>query len=192
LQRLHSSSLLGRLRAQDAEAWQRLVDLYGPLVYYWCRQLQPEDRADVFQEVFRAVATHISSFRKDRPGDTFRGWLLTITRNKLRDHFRRQQVQVQATGGSDALRQLAQVPGPDAEQDDSTDPGQERALFLRALRSIEGEFEDRTWQSFWRVMVDGQEPVDVAAALGISRNAVYKARARVLQRLRQELGDVLE
>ena len=33
-----STSLLRRVRANQAEAWARLVDLYGPLVWHWCRQ----------------------------------------------------------------------------------------------------------------------------------------------------------
>jgi RNA polymerase sigma-70 factor (ECF subfamily) len=189
-----STSLLERVQAHDAAAWRRLIDLYGPLVYHWCRRyaLGPEDRADVFQEVFRAVASHITTFRKDRPGDTFRGWLLTITRSKVLDHFRRQQRQVQAAGGSDAWQQLAQVPDPAAGPAETDDPDQEHGLIRRALQLLQGEFEDRTWQAFWRATVEGQAPADVAAALGTSLNAVYKAKSRVLQRLRQELGDLLE
>jgi RNA polymerase sigma-70 factor (ECF subfamily) len=187
------SSLLERAKARDADAWQRLVSLYGPLVYHWCRrqQLTAEDTADLFQEVFRAVATHLSAFRKDRAGDTFRGWLLAITRNKIRDHFRRRRRQPQALGGSDALRRLAAIPDPLADHDEADSPDEQRAFFRRALQLIQAEFEERTWQAFWRVAVEGWLPGDVAAALRISLNAVYKAKARVLRRLRQELGELL-
>src|SRR5262245_9179854 len=86
-----SRTLLERVRAGEATAWQQLVNLYSPLVLRCCRRwdLQDQDVADVFQEVFQAVALHIGSFRKEKPGDTFRGWLRTITRNKVYDHFRR-------------------------------------------------------------------------------------------------------
>src|SRR4051794_38956050 len=78
-----SPSLLLRVQGNQAAAWERLVELYAPLVYHWCRRarLGEEDTADVFQEVFRAVARTIGAFRRDRAGDTFRGWLRTITRN---------------------------------------------------------------------------------------------------------------
>ena len=33
-----SLSLLERLREDDAEAWDRLADVFSPLVYTWCRQ----------------------------------------------------------------------------------------------------------------------------------------------------------
>ena len=106
-----SSSLLHRVTARDQEAWSRLVRIYGPLVDFWLRpgHLQPADARDVFQEVFRAVAEGIASFHKDRPCDRFRGWLRTITRNKLADHFRRQGTQPAAAGGSEAYRQLQEV-----------------------------------------------------------------------------------
>lgn len=188
------SSLLERARARDPEAWRRLIELYGPLVFHWCRQYQlsPEDRADIFQEVFQAVATHLHNFRKDRPGSTFRGWLLVITSNKVRDDFRKQGRQPQAAGGSDANRRLAEVPDAELEPTVGSAPGQEAGVFHRALELIRADFEDTTWQAFWRLVVDGQAPADIAADLKISANAVYKAKARVLRRLREELGELFE
>src|SRR5438094_6344454 len=69
-----SLSLLARVKARQEAAWERLVALYGPLVYSWCLRagLQPADAADVGQDVFTAVLRNIASFRRDRPGDTFR------------------------------------------------------------------------------------------------------------------------
>ena len=83
-----SPTLLASVKAEDRAGWTRLVSLYGPLVYRWCRcaGLQPADAADLGQEVFCAVARNISNFRRDRPGDSFRAWLHTITLNKIRDH----------------------------------------------------------------------------------------------------------
>src|SRR5262245_12114895 len=84
-----SLTLLERVRAADPEAWRRLVELYGPVVQRWCRRagLQESDTADVMQEVFRSVAVRVSQFRREQARDSFRAWLWTITRNKVRDHF---------------------------------------------------------------------------------------------------------
>ena len=116
-------TLLARLRVNEPDAWRTLVHLYSPLVYHWCRRggLAPDDVADVFQEVFRAVAEHIGRFRRDRPGDTFRGWLRTITGNKIRDHFRRLQDQPEAQGGTDAQARMQAVPQPQFESDAAED-----------------------------------------------------------------------
>jgi RNA polymerase sigma-70 factor (ECF subfamily) len=188
-----SPSLLDRARHNAPGAWERLVELYAPLVYHWCRRagLGPEDGADVFQDVFRAVAEHLADFRRDRPGDTFRGWLRTITRNKVRDHFRRLADQPRAAGGTDAQLRLHDVPDPLAD-DDPSDAGVVAAQVRRVLESIRGEFEERTWQAFWAVQMDGRGTDEVGGELGLTPSAVRKAKFRVLRRLREEMGDLLD
>jgi RNA polymerase sigma-70 factor (ECF subfamily) len=191
-----SSSLLDRLREQDVEAWKRLTDLYGPLVYSWCRRagLTPTDAADVMQEVFIAVSRAIKTFRRDQPGSTFHGWMATITRNKIQDHFRRCATQPLAKGGSDAEQMLQNVAAID-ERSISTDAApsaaDRRVLLARATELVRAEFEERTWRAFWLTTVESRLPADVADELGISLNAVYKARSRVLRRLREELEGLL-
>jgi len=190
-----SSSLLRRVQQHDSDAWDRLVHLYSPLIYDWCRQqgLQPVDAADVSQEVFCAVAGGIERFRHDRPGDSFRGWLWTVTRNKIRDFFRGKGKREEARGGTEMLRQINEL--PDDEPDLSVGPATSEVTsdpFRRAVELLKAEFEDRTWQAFWRVTVDQQPTADVADELGISVNAVRKAKSRVLRRMREEFGDLLD
>ena len=186
-----SRSLIRMLKLKQAHAWHRLAVLYGPVVLHWCRRagLQQADADDVVQEVFRTVAQRVSDFRHESPGDTFRGWLWTITRNKLGDFIRRQRATTQPVGGTDAQLQMAALPDDDAtlETVGRDDFG---ALYRRALDLIRVEFKPATWDSFWRVVVDEQSPADVANELGVSVNAVYVAKSRVLSRLREELGDL--
>jgi RNA polymerase sigma-70 factor (ECF subfamily) len=185
-----SLTLLGRIRDRDEEAWRRLVHLYGPLVDRWCshRGVRGQDADDIRQEVFQAVATGLDGFRKDRPGDTFRGWLRGITRFKLLDHFRRVQGQPEAQGGTDAHHQIQQIAEQDLPDDTADDLG---GLYRRALELVRSEFEAQTWDAFWRVAVEGQAPADVATTLGVTPAAVRKAKSRVLLRLRQEIGDLI-
>jgi RNA polymerase sigma-70 factor (ECF subfamily) len=187
-----SRSLLERVRADETGAWDRLVQLYAPLVLSWCRRcgLQDPDAADVFQDVFLAVATHIGTFRKERARDTFRGWLRVITQRKVLDLLRRQGREPGGTGGTDAWLRLSAVPAPELASD--ADHVAERALILRGLETIREEFEPRTWQAFWRTTIDGRAPKDVADELSMSAGAVRVAKSRVLQRLREELGDLME
>jgi RNA polymerase sigma-70 factor (ECF subfamily) len=191
-----SSSLLDRLREQDVEAWRRLTDLYGPLVYSWCRRagLMPADAADVMQEVFIAVSRAIKSFRRDLPGSTFHGWIATITRNKIQDHFRRCATQPLALGGSDVQQMLQNLEALDERSvsiDAAPSSADRRVLLGRATELVQAEFEERTWRAFWMTVVESRSPADAAEDLGISLNAVYKARSRVLRRLREELEGLL-
>ncbi|HKI36877.1 MAG TPA: sigma-70 family RNA polymerase sigma factor [Gemmataceae bacterium] len=182
-----SLSLVEGVRARDPEAWERLAYLYGPLVYGWCRHrgLQHPDAKDVMQDVFMTVAARIADFHRE----TFRGWLWTITRNKLGDWIRRHGRQPQAVGGTDAQQQLLEMPAAGSESEGDVASAGIGALFRRGLELIRPEFEERTWQAFWRVAMEGQDPGDVAVALGLSRNAVYVAKSRVLRRLREVLGE---
>jgi RNA polymerase sigma-70 factor (ECF subfamily) len=187
-----SRSLLERVKADDPTAWERLVTLYAPLVFHWCRRwhLQDQDIADICQEVFQAVVAHIETFRKERQSDTFRGWLRTILQNKVNDHFRKLGHEGRGVGGTDAQRRFAQLLVPQPEEDDQAAAQEERGLFYRAVDLVRAEFEERTWQAFWRTAIDGQAPKDVAADLHMSPGAVRVAKSRVLHRLREELGDV--
>ena len=185
-----SLSLIERAQAQEPDAWDRLLKLYSPLVYFWCRRgpLRDEDAADVLQEVFRAVSTALGDFRHFGPG-SFVGWLRTITGNKLRDHYRRAQRQPEATGGSDGRLQLLNIPDDLGDDWDAPTQPEEKTLLLeRGLELVRAEFEEPTWQAFWRVTIDGQAPAHAAQSLGLSINSVYKAKSRVLNRLRQELA----
>ena len=109
-----SPSLLDRARRNETGAWERLVALYAPLAWHWCQAtgLQEQDRADVLQEVFQAVALHLHEFHK-QPAGTCRGWLRVITRHKACDLFRRRQREPMGAGGSDAQRWFSQVPEGD-------------------------------------------------------------------------------
>jgi RNA polymerase sigma-70 factor, ECF subfamily len=187
-------SLIEGARARDAAAWERLVTLYAPMVLTWCRawRLGPDDAADVFQEVFQSVATHLDGFRRERPGDTFRGWLRAITRNKVNDHFRRATREPAGVGGSEARAFLMEVPGAIPPEEELATDEASGDLLHRALEMIRGEFEPRTWEAFWQTAVEGRAATDVGADLGMSPGAVRVAKSRVLQRLRTNLGDLLE
>lgn len=182
-----------RIRDLEPDAWGRLVSIYGPVVYRWCVQsgVRGEDASDVGQEVFRAVADSISKFRRDRSGDTFVGWLRTITRYKIADYRRRQSTDPEAIGGTDFNIVVSQL--PDAPVDDSEDElsGDQvnSVLFRRALELIQCEFEPNTWKAFWATAVEGRATKDVGADLNMSDMAVRKAKSRVLRRLRDEFDE---
>jgi RNA polymerase sigma-70 factor (ECF subfamily) len=186
-------SLLERARAQDQAAWHQLVELYQPLVLSWCAraEVQAHDAEDVVQEVFAAAAAALDRFHRDQPGDTFRGWLRVITRNQILLLFRRRRGQPQAAGGETAWQDLQGIvdplPGPGEEE--SVEIGQ---LYLRALELVRSEFEERTWQAFWRTVIEGREPATLTEELRMTSNNIRQAKSRVLSRLREEVGDLFD
>ncbi len=189
-----SISLLQRAKSDDQEAWQRLVRLYGPLVYGWCRRagLSEDDVADVFQEVFRAVAGGLQKFSPRTESGSFRGWLRTITRSKLATFFGRAGRQPKARGGTEAQLQMGAIADPlvdDGEEEQTSDHGH---LVRRALEMVKPDFNEHTWQAFCRVAIEGHHVADVAADLGMSDQAVRQANYRIRRRLRMELEGLLD
>jgi RNA polymerase sigma-70 factor (ECF subfamily) len=185
-------SLLEQMRANDPAAWERLIGLYRPLVLYWCGRggVRPADAEDVAQEVFAAAAASVGRFRRDQPGDTFRGWLRGVARNCVLLHFRRTKGRPSAEGGSDAWNSLKAVADPltDSDSGEEAEVGQ---IYRRALDQVRQEFEAKTWEAFWLTVVEGRPPAALADELSMSPAAIRQAKSRVLRRLKAELGDVI-
>lgn len=189
------ASLLSRAKIQDPQAWNELVDLYGPLISYWGRRcgLDAAQAGDIVQEVFASVAKAISRYEAKRDSGAFRAWLWTITANKVRDYFRREDSLLAATGGSTALGELHAIPDPATIPDqEPTESEQISALLQRAMEQVQGEFESRTWEIFQRSVVDQIPSHVVAQEFQISAAAIRQTKSRVLRRLRQQLGDLEE
>jgi RNA polymerase sigma-70 factor (ECF subfamily) len=182
-----SASLLERLRtAPDRDDWSRFVNLYTPLLFYWARRagLVQEDAEDLVQDVFAVLLRKLPEFRYDA-GRSFRSWLCTITLNKWRDRQRR-------VAHAPATSQLPASGIAASEPEDLSEFEYRQQLVGRAMELIEPEFQPTSWQAFWQTAVAGRPPAEVATELGLSRNAVYVARCRILERLRCELDGLLE
>jgi RNA polymerase sigma-70 factor (ECF subfamily) len=188
-------SLLVGLRENDTGAWRRMTDLYGPMVYRWCREagLQAEDADDVRQEVFRAAARGLADFRRDRPGDSFGAWLRVVVRRKLLDYWRARKRQPGGVGGTGAQEILNGYPEvAETSSDGKVAPNEAAELLHRALGQIRADFTEKTWQAFWLVTVEGRTPAEAGQELAMTRGAVHIAKCRVLKRFRDEFQDLLD
>jgi RNA polymerase sigma-70 factor (ECF subfamily) len=185
-----SASLLDRLRAApDEETWRRLVDLYTPLVRGWLRrqaQLQTQDADDLVQEVLAVVVRRIPEFHREPRAGAFRRWLRTITVNCLRDFWRARRHRPVATGDTEFQKMLDELADPKSGLSRLWDQEHDQHVTQRLLEMIRPKFEEKTWRAFQRVALDGATPDETAAELGVTVNAVFIAKSRVLARLRQE------
>ena len=164
--------------------------------YHWCQRegVHANDRADVGQEVFRAVAMAIGRFDR-RPGVAFAAWLRTITRNKAIDYLRRQSQLPRAIGGSDFRQRMTDV-ADNRPVDTTTEPAPSRdedplasaILAHGTLAEVKDRFTEQSWKAFWETAVNDRSSAEVADELGMTAMAVRKAKSRVLRCLRQELA----
>lgn len=190
-----SSSLLERLRDNtDIAAWDRFAELYGPLLHQWLNSyhLQHHDSCDVAQEVLTVVSRKLATFEYDPRRGAFRGWLRTILANQLRAFWRRRKRHPPGIGDVAWQQRLAELEDPNSELSACWDKEYNKSVSDRALRLIQTDFEPSTWQAFWQVVVEGRKPAEVADELGLTRNAVYIAKSRILERLKHELAGLLD
>lgn len=187
-----SLSLLDAVRTNDQLAWERMVATYGRLVYYWCRRtgLAHAEVPDVVQSVFQSVFTSLEGFHRSTEQGSFRGWLRTITRNKVYDLRRRRKGEAVAKGGTSALAIIQSTPDEISNAD--TEATEHELIVQSTLAVIQNDFEVDTWKAFEMTMTQEMTSTEAAAALGLTPNAVRHAKARVLRRLREELEGVLE
>jgi RNA polymerase sigma-70 factor (ECF subfamily) len=188
-------TLLDRIKDSDPEAWRRFVELYSPLVHRWCGRfgLQEADVEDVRQNVFGKVAKVIGGFRRDRPGDTFRGWLWSITHSRALDLIRQRQHGVNGDGGTDAQDHLVKIPDDRAKYEASEYAEDDKLLLVRrVVELVLKNCQEKNRQAFLRVVIDGHHPADVARELGMTPNAVYLAKSHILKRIRDEFAHVVD
>ena len=182
-------SLLVRLKdAHDREAWERFVDLYAPLVYAFVRKrgLQDADAADLTQDVLRQVAAAAKSLIYDPRRGSFRGWLFTVVRNRLTDHWRTAARDVRGSGDSSQWQQASEQLVTESDSAE-WDAAYERQLLECAAQQVRADFSEATWSAFWQTAVEGREGKVVAEELGMTVAAVYLAKGRVMTRLKEQV-----
>jgi RNA polymerase sigma-70 factor (ECF subfamily) len=137
----------------------------------------------------RSVNNSIGRLDYDRQRGTFRGWLFTITRNKVFNFLSARRIRPQGSGDTATNKLLDTQPGePDGADD--WDLEYQRRLASLAMEQVKSEFQEKTWQAFWLTAVDGQPAAEAARQTGLSAGAVYVAKSRVLARLKDAV-DVL-
>ncbi len=188
-----SRSLLLRIRdARDQAAWGEFAEIYTPLIFRFCRsrRLQEADASDVTQDVLRAVAQSIGGFDYEPRRGKFRSWLFKVVRSKLSNFIEARRRNPQGTGSTTLHERLEEQPAEDTEE--SWDREYIEHVLRWASERVRSEFQERTWQAFWRTAVQSEAAAKVAESLEMTIGAVYVARSRVLGRLKEKLAAVEE
>jgi RNA polymerase sigma-70 factor (ECF subfamily) len=187
-------SLLLRAQNGEQDAWKELTDLYRPLILGWLQRqgVPSRDLDDLSQEVLLSVVKHLPRFEHTGQRGAFRSWLRTIVCSRTTDYWRAAQPGTQADGGSGAVAALQQIADPHSDLNRRWDEEHDRYVLDCLLDLVDEEFEPTTVRAFRRLTLDGASGAEVATELGLSVAAVYVAKSRVLQRIRQEAEGLID
>ena len=186
-----SESLILRIRdPQDALAWSQFMAIYQPVVYRVSRRrgLQHADAEDLCQQVFLSVAKAVENWHAQPEGPRFRNWLGRVTRNAILNAMTRTKPD-RGTGSASVQDLLLDI--PDCGDMTTALLNESRMEAFRwAARQVQTEFSASTWTMFHETTIGGRSIADVAKTLGSSSGAVYVARCRVMQRIKDKVNEV--
>ncbi len=189
-----SLSLLQRLTLNtDSRAWDELVSLYSPLLRSWLSRyaIQPCDAEDLTQEILLAVVADVGKFQHPGHSGAFRGWLRAILVNRLRSFWRKRRSVPIAPTSSDFWQRLDELEDPQGALALMWNDEHDRFVVGRLLERVAPRFSPNTFQIFRRYVLECATAEQVAAEWGVTVNAVFITKSRVLRALRQEIVQVL-
>lgn len=179
-------TLILRVRnPDDADGWRDFYGLYEPLIkrFFQSRGLQEADADDIVQNVLQRVAKAAPYFEYDPAKGKFRSWLFTIARNELNRHFGKVMRRPASTSQPEVISNL--VSADEAELRKSWETEYRQHLFQWACKRVRPETSDQAWKAFWGTAVDEKSATDVAAELDTTVGAIYIAKSRVIDKLRE-------
>lgn len=183
-------SLLHRVKNhQDDASWQRLEELYRPLILGWLRrdpQLRDEAE-DLVQDVMATLVRELPQFERQRNG-SFRKWLRTVTYHRLQWHWREKKKR--SPGISPSM--FAELEDAESNLSKKWDEEHDQHVLRHLFQTLKEEFEASSWMAFQQVVLADRKAADVADDLGISVNAVLLAKSRILKRLREEAKGLID
>ena len=180
------ASLLVRIKDPGAaEAWSEFHDLYAPLIYRYARRrgLSREDADDIRSECYKAIVQQIGTFDYDKAKGGFKAWLRTMVHRRVVDLFRKKREQ-QANSGA-----LCQIEADHPSADEAWDNEWKNQHLKHCVEQLRSEVSRRTFQVFSIVVIEGRSVAEACDELGMNANQVYKAKARMLRRVRQKMAE---
>jgi RNA polymerase sigma-70 factor (ECF subfamily) len=193
-QALTRQSILQQAKTGAAPAWERLTDLYRPLIADWAKRhtTVQQDAEDLAQEILLQIARYLPNFQHNgRPG-AFRAWLRTLAVHCTSEFWSTRHHQQQGTGGSAMQAILQELQDPHCALTKSWEHEHDMCVMNRLLEQVAVEFEPESMTIFRRQALDGVKAEDVAAELGVSVASAYSTKSRVLKRLRQLSDGLLD
>ncbi|MEL6110515.1 MAG: sigma-70 family RNA polymerase sigma factor [Planctomycetota bacterium] len=184
-------TLIERISGGEDDAWTEMDGIYRPLIRGWLGRfrLQPNDADDITQEVLSVLVRQIRNFRHNGRLGAFRNWLRTTTVNVARNQLRKHQA---AIGANDLQVTLEQLEDPKSHMSREFDAQHNRHVVAFLLDEIQKEFATTTLEVFRCHVVEGSSVAETADRLGVSHATVHTSKSRVLRKLRQRAGDLLD
>lgn len=182
----HTALLVGLQASSNDEVWSEFYARYQPLLVSVGRRLglSDQDAQDAAQEALLAFADGYRQGKYDRSKGRLRTWLFGIAIKKIRDVQRRNGKNFAIVEPADKTRVLNAM-ADDHSISQVWETEWERRLLQVCMENVCRHMEVSTVKAFELFVLKEWPAERVASHLGVSRNAVFKAKRRVLSRMRE-------
>jgi RNA polymerase sigma factor (sigma-70 family) len=186
------ATLLERMKdLNDQASWQEFFDIYWKLIYGVARKagLSDAEAQDVVQETLSAVAKNMPGFTYNPAIGTFKAWLLTLTRWRIVDQFRKRGplVSHHLPGTSTRTDTIERIPDEQSlDWDAIWEADWEKTLLDAAMTHVQRRLDPQKFQIFDFYVNREWPPEKVARTFNVSVNQVYLVKNRVTELLREE------
>ena len=181
--------LEGLAESDNNQAWSAFVGYFKPILTGFARKsgLNQQAAEDFAQQ---ALLEFFKSYRignYDRSKGRLSHWLFGIARKVLSQTFRKRPPEKVATDlqkSTSDSQPLENFADPSAAED-LWQQQWEKMVMQICMDRARKEFDEKTFSAFEMYALQDLEPAEVASRLGLSRNAVYIAKSRILSRVRE-------
>lgn len=190
-----SPTLLNALQGADGnDAWVELVKIYAPLIRGWLVRMgaRPSDLDDMTQDVLTVVVRRVGEFERNEQTGSFRSWLRTIAVNCWRSFLRKGGKRPAAVGGSQFGEFVAELADPNSGLSQRWNREHDQHVIAHLFKQARGQVTESTWRAFERFAIDGLSAREAAQELGVSENAIFIAKSRVMAQLRQRGAGLID
>lgn len=172
----------------NTRAWGALVERYRPLLEGFAGRagLSPTDAEDVVQTVLMEFARSYGAY--DRSKGRLRQWLFGIAKRQIANCKRRRAPEHTPHQDTRTTAFFDRLPG-DAELEAAWQSQWDNYVMERCLEQVREEVTPQTMEAFHLFAVLGQPTGEVARRLGMTENAVFGAKRRVLTRMREIVAE---
>lgn len=165
-----------------SDSWRELARMYSPLIRAKLSEarLPHDDVEDLTQEILLKLHRKMSGFNHNGRAGAFRRWLRVVTVNQTRSYLRRRP-----EIGQVSLDEIEPLADDNSEVSEQFERQHHAYVLAELIERLRDEFQENTVESFVRATINQEDPRQVCESLGISLQALYIAKSRVLKRLRE-------
>ncbi len=176
--------------ARHETAWHQFSDRYRPMIMNYAQKrfrLSSADAEEAAQGTMIAFAVAYQKGQYDREKGRLRKWLFGIATNQIRNLQRKrgQNREVQIVDQTTGTGFIAHIPDDGAELEKIWEEAWRQAVYQQCIKEVRVQFDRKTVQAFELFARQGLSAQEVADKLGMTQNAVFLAKHKILKRIRE-------